>query len=95
LEGTTAKEKSAVSKMDMYNFGLNSDFGLGVEKIKDVDKRVEDFIKEILIKYKNKNILVVAHGAIGRHFEAYFNGIPENGIILEGPKNAEVRIYKN
>jgi broad specificity phosphatase PhoE len=95
LEGTTSKEKSAVNKVDMYNFSLNSDFELGVEKIKDVDKRVKDFIKEILFKYKNKNILVVAHGAIGRHFEAYFNGIPENGIILEGPKNAEVKIYKN
>jgi alpha-ribazole phosphatase/probable phosphoglycerate mutase len=94
LEGKSCGEDSLVKKADMYNFNLNSDFGYGIEKIEDTHKRVKSFIDEVLNKYEDKNILVVAHGAIGRHFEAYFHGIPEDGIILKGPNNAEVRIYQ-
>jgi len=85
--------RSKVERSEMYDFNKNSDFGYNVEKIKDVDKRVRGFLDEITKKYQNKNVLVVAHGAIGRHFEVYFNGMPKNGIIVDGPKNAEVRIY--
>jgi len=85
--------RTKVERNEMYDFNKNSDFGYNIEKIKDVDKRVKEFLDEIIKKYQNKNILVVAHGAIGRHFEVYFNGLPKDGIIVHGPKNAEVRIY--
>ncbi|MDR2568524.1 MAG: histidine phosphatase family protein [Mycoplasmataceae bacterium] len=94
LEGTPAGETSPVSKQNMYNYDLNDDFGLGVEKIQDTNARVVNFIEYVLKNYEGKEVLVVAHGAIGRHFDAYFNGLPENHIMLKGPKNAECIIYK-
>jgi len=90
-----AKENglSKVTRKDMYNWNENSDFGYNVEKIQDCQNRINDFLDDILKKYIDKNILVVAHGAVGRNFEVYFKGLPTNGIIEHGPKNAEVRIY--
>ncbi|MDR3249855.1 MAG: histidine phosphatase family protein [Mycoplasmataceae bacterium] len=95
MEGTTnVEEDSLVKRTKLHNYKLNSDFGLKIEKIQVTDKRVKNFINEITKKHKNKNILIVAHGGIGRHFEAHFNGIPKNGVLPEESKNAEVRIYK-
>jgi broad specificity phosphatase PhoE len=95
LEGKTAvEENSLVKRIELYDFKKNSSFGHKVEKILDVDKRVRNFIEEIGKKHKNQTVLVVAHGAIARHFSAYFNGLPKNKIIDKGPKNAEVLIFE-
>jgi broad specificity phosphatase PhoE len=94
LEGKTAvEENSLVKRVDLYNFNKNSSFGYKVEKILDVDKRVRNFIESVAKKHKNETILVVAHGAIARHFNVYFNGMPKDGIIAKGPKNAEILIF--
>lgn len=48
------------------------------ETIMSVFERLSSFYDEILPKYKNKNILVVAHSGVGRISSAYFNGMPED-----------------
>jgi broad specificity phosphatase PhoE len=95
LEGKSiAEEDRSITPSDLFDLNLNSDFESNVEKMQDMYKRVKNSIDEIVNKYFNKNILIVAHGGVGRFFEAYFNGMPENGILLTGPKNAEIRIYE-
>lgn len=62
-----------------------------IEEIMSVYNRVSDFFDEILNKYGNKNILVVAHSGIGRISFAYFNGFPpENDFSGIRIPNAEV-----
>ena len=48
-----------------WDYQLNSN-EKGVEKIQDVFKRSEDFLSDIKKKYKDKNILIVSHGAVIR-----------------------------
>lgn len=50
----------------------------GIEKIEDVYARVKNFYDEI--NDPNKNILVVSHSGVARVSNAYFNGIPTDGI---------------
>ncbi len=49
---------------------------LNIETIMQVYNRVSDFFDEVLKKYEDKNILVIAHSGIGRIGTAYFNGFP-------------------
>ncbi len=67
---------------------------LNIEMIIDVYKRVSNFFDEILNKYKDKNILVVAHSGIGRIGSAYFNGFPpENDFSTINIPNAGIVIF--
>lgn len=50
---------------------------------------------EIKEKYKNKNILIVAHAGISVAVECYFNGIPKDDKLVEiRLKNCEYRKYE-
>lgn len=42
-----------------------------------IHERVHDFIDEAKVKYKNQNILVVAHGGVSLPFYTYFHGLPD------------------
>lgn len=53
------------------------------ECVKHLYDRVDDLLKEIKQKYKNKNILLVTHSGICRILYYYFNTIPEDGDLLE------------
>ena len=58
--------------------------------------RVSNFYDEIIKKYGNKNILVVAHSGIGRISSAYFNGFPkDNDFSTIVMQNAEVVEFNN
>ena len=66
----------------------------GLETIDDLFKRVKNFLDEIKEKYKDKNILIVAHGGVARGIYFYFNKIPKNGMIHEfGSSNCEIKEY--
>jgi len=66
----------------------------GLESIKCLFKRVEEFLNEIKEKYKNKNILLVTHGGIVRAIYFYFNELPEDGMIQEfGLSNCDIKEY--
>lgn len=67
---------------------------LDIETIMEVYNRVSNFFDEILTKYPNKNILVVAHSGIGRIGTAFFNGLPnENDFSTIKIPNAGVVIF--
>ena len=70
----------------------NADCG---ETITQMTNRVVGFLDELKSKYKDKDVLIVAHNGVGRAIYCYFNGIPEGGNLLsfEMP-NARVIAYK-
>ena len=66
-----------------------------VENIREFLDRVYSFLDEIKEKYKNKNILIVAHAGISVAVECYFNGIPKDDKLVEiRLKNCEYRKYE-
>lgn len=65
------------------------------ENVRDLFKRVYDFLDEIKIKYAEKTILVVTHGGVSVALNSYFEGIPPEDKPTQGSfKNCEVREYK-
>jgi len=66
------------------------------ESIEESFARVKEFFDEVLEKYPNKNILIVAHGGIGMLTRCYFYGFPKSGNLLEYRlKNAEIITFEN
>ena len=94
-EGFVIKKDSE----DIYNsqalFDLNLDLDINnVEPISKVLERVTKRLDEIKDKYNEKNILIVTHGGVSRAINAYFNGIPEDGIIVSANlDNCEIREF--
>ena len=55
------------------------------ENISDFFKRVYNFLDDIKDNYKDKNILIVAHGGISIPIACYFNNnIPEGSLVDAG-----------
>lgn len=66
-----------------------------IEPINTLYKRIENKLDEIKEKYKGKNVLVVTHGGVLRVVNAYFKGIPEDGVIVSANiKNCEIFEYE-
>ena len=64
------------------------------EKIQDFFERIYSFLDDIKEKYKDKRILIVAHGGVSIPFRCYFEGIPDiENLTGLGLKNCEVRKY--
>ena len=58
--------------------------------------RVHTFLDEIKIKFEDKNILLVTHGAVAKAIQFYFETMPEDGMLLkiEGQRNCEIKEYE-
>lgn len=67
-----------------WNYYKNKQFE-SAENIQFFFKRVYDFLEDITEKYKDKNVLLVAHGGISIPVNCYFNGnIPEGSLVDAG-----------
>lgn len=68
----------------------------GLETLPQLFNRVHSFLDEIKIKYNDKNILLVTHGAVARAIQFYFEKMPEDGMLLNvsGQKNCEIKEYE-
>ena len=53
------------------------------ENIQEFFNRVYNFLDKIKNEYKDKRILIVAHGGISIPVNCYFNGIPEDDNLLK------------
>ena len=67
-----------VDTVKCWNFYTNTNENQ-IECVQDFMKRISEFLEEIRIKYKDKNVLVVAHSAVLRAMHYVINGIPEDG----------------
>lgn len=79
-----------------YNFYNNEECEkYKVEPIKEVYEKVKSFLEELKEKEQGKDILLITHAATIRVIDAYFKGVPEDGILpFLGYKNCEVREYE-
>lgn len=76
------KSRDEINIRDYWNIKKNIQY-LKAESVKDLFDRVESLLKEIKEKYNGKNVLLVTHSGIVRILYYYFNGIPEDGDLLE------------
>ena len=89
LEGVSC---SLVDRDEQWNYYSKKRFGTA-EMTNELCDRVKEFLDEL--KTKNYNsVLIVAHSGVSKAFYVYFNGVPEDGRLLDlGIKNAEIKEY--
>ena len=89
----TQQELGEFYKTDYWNYYSTVNIE-GLESIPDLFKRVANFLDEIKWKYKDKNILIVAHGGVARGVYFYFNELPEDGMLQKfGSSNCGIKEY--
>lgn len=91
LEGKTKNEIK-----DFPDFNDPNETSYGIEPLNDFRNRINNFIKEILTKYKNKNILIVSHAGVCIYTRCYFEGEPkDNQYENYRLNNCEILTYEN
>lgn len=90
----TLKSHSRIDIPDYFNVNPKTSYQ-DLEPLDSVLHRVYSFLDDIQNNYTNyNNILVVTHGYISRIINTYFNGIPEDGNLLNlRQKNGEIKKY--
>lgn len=69
-----------VDRWDCWDVILNTKVQ-NIECIQDFMYRVSDFIEDIKIKYKDKNVLIVTHSAVSRVIHYLLGRIPEDANL--------------
>lgn len=91
----TGKNTADIDRKTSWNYFHCDAVYPNVESPKAILTRVQSFIDMLKLEYKDKKILVVAHSGVGRLFNVYFNGMPENGDLLKtSMNNAEVAKFE-
>lgn len=70
----------SVDKWDCWDVVLNTKVQ-NIECIQDFMYRVSDFIEDIKVRYKDKNVLVVTHSAVSRVIHYLLGTIPEDANL--------------
>lgn len=80
---------------EYYNY-YSTNIAFGLETLPELFNRTHSFLDDIKHIYKNKNILLVTHGAVARSIQFYFEAIPKDGMFLNvsGQKNCEIKEYE-
>ncbi len=69
-----------VDTIDCWDVILNTSLN-NIEPIQDFMYRVSDFLEDIKVRYKDKNVLVVTHSAVIRVIHYMLGNIPEDGDL--------------
>lgn len=78
----------------MWDYQENADY-CKIEPIKTFFGRVYHTLDNVIEKYPQKNVLVVAHGGVGVPVYCYFNDIPQDRSLTDlFLNNCEVAKYK-
>jgi len=67
-----------VDTVKCWNFFINTDNNK-IERVQDLLARVSEFLEDIKVRYKDKNVLVVTHSAVLRAIHYCLHPIPEDG----------------
>ncbi len=87
MEGNPITEKC---EKEIWSYDLNTKIVNG-EDLYEFETRVLKFIEEIKTKYKDKSVLVVAHGGVAKIVKAYLYGKPkDNNLDNYKMENCEV-----
>ncbi len=81
--GKLVDKKVGSIPFNRWKIGVDEDITqfYQIEQIKDMFARLKSFYDEVLTKYKNKNILIVAHSGVARVSDVYFNGLPKDNDL--------------
>ena len=71
-----------VDKFDCWDVILNTKVQ-NIESVQDFMYRVSDFLEDIKVKYKDKNVLVVAHSAVSRVIHYLLGKVPDDGDLTK------------
>ena len=85
------------TEIEVYpDFNDPNDTRFGIESLDSFKTRINNFLDEIVKKYKGQNVLVATHAGVCLYVRCYFEGEP-NGILYDcyKLKNCEVLSYKN
>lgn len=83
----------AIDREKYWNYYDDSQY-ISVEPIKELFDRVHKFLDELKKDYGDKDILIVTHNGVTKAIKCYFEGIPEDGDLLNiGQQNCEIRKY--
>lgn len=66
---------------EFWSYNENKEYEKA-ENIRVFLKRVHEFLKDIEERYKDKNILLVAHAGVSVAIKCYYNGIPEDDKLV-------------
>ena len=79
---------------DIWDYKKDIDMGSG-EKMSEILSRIKNSLDRVINTYYPKNVLIVAHGGIGRAVKCYFEGLPKDTCLsnLE-PDNCEILKYE-
>ncbi len=87
LEGHDITEEM---ESKIWDYDLNYEIP-GGESLHDFEQRIFEFLDDIKLKYKDKNILIVAHGGVAKVLKAHFQGMPKSRNLNEiGMRNCEI-----
>ncbi len=90
LEG---KPVTVTNRNDYWNYYKDVKDG-NSESVKELFDRVKSFLDELKTK-DYQRALIITHNGVARAFHAYFEGIPEDGNMLDlGINNTEVKVYQ-
>ena len=66
-----------------------------IESVEEIEVRIKSFLNYIKSNYSDKNILIVAHGGIGRIVTCIFEGYPKNNDLstIKNINNADYKIF--
>ena len=71
-----------VDKWDCWDVILNTRVQ-NIESVQDFMYRVSEFLEDIKVRYKDKNVLVVTHSAVSRVIHYLLGTIPEDGDLTK------------
>lgn len=66
----------------IWNYELNAPIN-GGESLHEFEKRILDFLEDIKQKYKDKTVLIVAHGGVAKVLKAHLYGMPKSKDLSE------------
>ena len=78
---------------DWWNVNPKLDYKTA-ESVKNVLNRTYNFLEEVKVRYKDKNIILVTHGGISRAISCYFCGIPADGNLeCYKQDNCDIKVF--
>jgi len=86
FDGKPLDEYFSVRNVSADRYGFKAEDG---ESYADIIKRAGTFLYDIETKYKEKNILIISHGAVTRSLELVTQGISMRNLF------EQTRVYKN
>ena len=85
------------TEIDVWpDFNDPKDTRFNIEPLDDFKQRINDFLKDVIQNYKDKNVLVVTHAGVCLYVRCYFEGEPDGNLEEKYKlKNGEFLSYNN